>query len=694
MEKLSNIKKRMKIGMDNFIAFQRFPFFRWPAWVENDDSISPPLLLNKSLNQWTCFSGFNSPHELRVDDYGMIVSSYGTWALEFWVVYAGKLYRSVWSAECHVEKKSSSSIVSIVWKEKHFTLQIDLAGMGKRSEEALCKAELTVVDSSKRAELLAVVRPYNNSVLASVSSIDYDESTGLVAIGGRAFVKLDSAIDLVMSSSGVLGDINPVSDAVRNVSARSAEGMASLALAVSTKRKSAVMLLRISLDGRDIQPGKAVLFDELMAEFERFATERVKEEGVKIKTHDKTFSEWFYSAKASMISLSGTDYLDRFMNNSFNFRNAFYYARALHRMGYFADAAQVIEYMRSNLNYNVKKPVFDEIINCCYFLCVVVDSFMHTRDDDYLNKEYPSMKDICQVILKYSSGLNGFGDVKENSQPHFLLDNLACLDFTLMAAAFAGISYFARCKGIFGDEKKFTDESTRLQKIIAADKEHLNNEFFFLMAFTGYPFNLPYCRDAWELALKHIGEYFHGNLLKVKSIGLDLFSSLVAANNMLAVNSQAAFDMCSEIEKIGGKRYCLPEFAGERSRRGVWGSGASKICSAEMFSLLRSMIFIDSPERLSVFPAPKKEWFSSGKEFIIENAPSRFGYINFRYNVSGNDIVFRFDALPKFIPPEIVITLPYSVKIQRTDDFILKKAIDNKTFIINGWPSSVRFTRS
>ena len=693
MDKLAGIMKRIKIGMDNFIVFQRYPFFRWPAWVENDDFVSPPTLINKAFNQWVCFSNFNSSHELRIDDFGMITSSYGAWALEFWVVHGGKLYRMAQSSDCHVEKNPSSSVVSIVWKEKHFTLQVVLTGIRTHSEEALCKAELTLADSSKRTGLFAVIRPYNNSLLASVSSIDYDELTGIVKIDGHAHVKIESAVDSVMSGSGVLGDINPVSEDAGNAFARSADGMASLAVAASAKKKSTVMLLRISLDGRDIQPDKInIVFDELMSEFERFTAVRAQQ-GIKLAMPGKLFNEWFYSAKASMVSLSETDYLDRFMGGVFNFKNTFYYARALHRMGYFEDAAQLLERMRSNLKYNAKKPVFDEIINCCYFLCAVVDSFVHTRDDDFLDKEFNSMKDISYAILKYSSGLKTFDNLKENSQPHFLLNNLPVFDFTLMASACAGFAYLARCKGIFGEEKKFSDESARLQKIIASDKEHLSNEFFFLMAFTGYPFNLPHCRDAWELVLKHIGEYFHDKILNIKSIGLDLFSSLIVANNMLTVNSQAAFDMCSEIKKIGGKRYCLPEFAEARGKRGVWGSGSSKICSAEMFSLLRNMIFIDLPERLSIFPAPQKEWFLPGKEFIIENAPSRFGYINFRCSVSENDIIFRFDVLPKFIPPEIVITLPHRMKIQRNDDFILKKTVDT-TYVINGWPAFIRFTHS
>jgi len=686
--------KRVKIGIDNFIVFQRYPFFRWPAWVERDESISPPVLLNKTLNQWACFSNFNSSNELRIDDFGMITSSYGAWALEFWLVYGGKLYRSVQSSEYHVEKNPLSSVVSIVWKEKHFTLHIVFAGSRMYSEEAFCKAELNLIDSTRHAELLAVVRPYNNNVLASVSSIDYDKSTGLVKIDGCACIKLESAADLVMSNSGVFGDIDPESGDAGSPSVRSAEGMASLGLAVATKKKSAAMLLRISLNGRDIKPNKVkISFDELMAEFERFTAARVWEDGVKLKMPDKLFSDWFYSVKASMVSLSETDYLD-FMSGIFNFKNAFYYARALHRMGCFADAAQVIKRMKSNLKYNAKKPVFGEIINCCYFLCAVVDSFVHTRDEAYLGENFQPMKDIAQIILKYSSGLSSFSGLKEKQQSHFLFGDLPCLDFTLMAAALAGFAYFARCKGIFGDEKKFTDESARLQKIIAADEGHLSNEFFFLMVFTGYPFNLPYCRDAWEVVLARIEKYSHGKLLKIKSIGLDLFSSLIVANNMLAINSRIAFGIYYEIEKTGGKRYCLPEFADERNKRGVWGNGASKICSGEMFSLLRNMIFIDMPERLSIFPVPKKEWFSSGKEFVIENAPSRFGYINFRYDASENDIIFRFEALPKFVPPEIVITLPYSVKIHRNDDFILKKTIDNKTYVINGWPPFIKFTRS
>jgi hypothetical protein len=362
-------------------------------------------------------------------------------------------------------------------------------------------------------------------------------------------------------------------------------------------------------------------------------------------------------------------------------------------MGYFTEAAKYIERMRSNLSYNAKKPVFDEVINCCYFIAAVVDSFVHTRDMDYLNKEFQTVRDIGTVILKYSSRLKNFSDVSTNSQAHFWLENPLCCDLALIAAVFLNAAYFARCKGIFGEEKKFNEESARIQKIIAADESYLNNELFFLMLFTKYPFNLPGCLDAWTNVLKHVKDYFHERLIKNKSIGFDIFSSLVAANNMLFGDTQDSADIYSEIDKIGGKRYCLPEFVDTQNRRGVWGSGSSKICSAEMFSLLRNMIFIDSPERLTIFPKPKKEWFAPGKDFLLENAPSRFGPINFRYSASENDVTFHFDVLPKFIPPEVVITMPSPMKIQKNDDFLLKKSSDG-VYIISGWPSFIRFTRS
>ena len=89
---------------------------------------------------------------------------------------------------------------------------------------------------------------------------------------------------------------------------------------------------------------------------------------------------------------------------------------------------------------------------------------------------------------------------------------------------------------------------------------------------------------------------------------------------------------------------------------------------------------------------PQEDWFNPGSEISVENAPSRFGLISFRVVSTINEIQMHFDQLPKYIPPDIMITLPFKTKIHPGDDFIVKKVIGN-SHIINGWPSIIKFRK-
>ena len=693
MDTNSKLMREIQTGINNFAMFQRYPFFRWPAWVEGNSSFSHGVLQNKTHNQWVCFSNMHSLHEIRIDDTGMVTSSYGGWAMEFWVFHGNKIYRSQNSFfSCSVDKKPASSTVAITWKEKPFTLKAEFTGIRTLTEEALCKIELQLSDSAQNVNLITVIRPYNNNKLGSISSLGFESENGTVRIDGKALIKCETDIDTVLTGSGSNGDIIPALKE-NSYSIKSSDGMATMGLVVNAKKKSATTILRISLDAVDLAAtGLNISFEDLMKEFEQFASARAAD-GIKLSTPDKQFGNWFLSAKASLMSLSEADFFDLGTDgNIFNFKNAFFYARALHRMNRFAEAAKCIDKMREHLVYKEKKPTFINTINCCYFISAVVDSFVHTRDMEYLNNEFAFVLEVGKNILKYTSQLKSYTDVKENSLPVCVLAKPLCYDFALMASAYSSLAYFARCMGIFGEEKKFDAESTRFQQMIASNENYLEDEFFFLMILANYPFNLQLCRDKASEALRNAKGYFLDSLIKIKSAGIDVLSSIMIDHNILLESPSEAAEIFNEVSKISGNRYSLPEFLDLREKKGIFGSGASKVCMGEIFSFLRSLIFIDSPERLSIFPKPDKSWFESGKEFSIEDAPSRFGNINFKFSATPNEITFYFDVLPKFVPPEISITFPFPVKIQKTDDFFFKKSVGN-TYYINGWPSQVKFFR-
>lgn len=691
MDNRADLMSSIKTGMGNYAVFQRYPFFRWPAWVESGNITSPGVLLNKTFNQWVCFSNMNAPHEIRIDPTGMITTSYGAWALEFWVFHGDKIYRSqTSSSNCTIEKKPASSCVTITWKEKSFTLKIAFTGIRTSSEEALCKAELLLSDSTAKVKLLAVVRPYDNTALGSTSSIEFESSNGLMKIDDNAVLKSETEFDFVITGSGSVGDINP--DLKENsFFISSPEGTATMALGINAKKKSASMLMRLSLDGLNLTPNALnITFEELTREFEQFAAARLRE-GIRLSVPDNTFNNWMLSAEASLLSLSEPDFAGS-GNNGFNFKETYFFARALNRMGYFAESSEHIEKMRGHVVYKTKKPAFGNVINCCYFVSAVVDSFIHTRDTEYLNKEFSFVIEVGRSMLSYTSQLTSIKSVQENSLPYCVLEKPLCYDFALLAHAFSSLAYFARCMGIFGDEKKFDSESARIQRLIAGDESYWDDEFFFLMMFVNYPFNLPLCREVGSAVLQRAKSYFTDSFVNIKSLGMDVFSSIIMDHNILIETPTEASQIFSAAAKVAGRRYILPEFLEPREKTGIWGAGASKVCSGEIFSFLRSMLFIDSAERLSIFPRPIEEWFEPGKEFSLENAPSRFGNINFRYTATPNEIIFHFDVLPKFVPPEIAITLPFEAKIQKNDDFLFKKSYGT-TYVINGWPSLIRFVR-
>ena len=68
------------------------------------------------------------------------------------------------------------------------------------------------------------------------------------------------------------------------------------------------------------------------------------------------------------------------------------------------------------------------------------------------------------------------------------------------------------------------------------------------------------------------------------------------------------------------------------------------------------------------------------------------GPISFRVLSSSGDVQFRFTDLPKFVPPEIMINLPFRAKIKQESDFVIKKDFGNAV-TINGWPEIVKFSR-
>ncbi|PKL37632.1 MAG: hypothetical protein CVV44_14905 [Spirochaetae bacterium HGW-Spirochaetae-1] len=700
---LENIKK----GIDNYSLFQRFPLFKWPAWIDSEDvnsnnivPVYPPLLLNNHLHQWVAFSNLISREELQIDPSGMICTSDSSCSIEIWMVIGGDIYRA---QDRHqsvtIERETETGVGKIAWKDRLFTVTTTMIGARSTIDESVIDVQCRLKEKTKNASIMIVVRPYNILNLGTAESVSYDSASRVVTINGRSTIALQTSPDFVLSGSGAKGDVD-VALREDSTSTQCENGLATLGLGFKLSKNEKGIVFRIGLSGKDgISPGPcdpAVLKNE----FSSFIKMRMKE-GAVLQFPDRNIQDWFNTLKINMLGVIERDiYPDGDTQNAMNCRSLYYISRGLNRMAYYRESLKIMEEIKERFSFNKKSPQFNGAIDCCYLLGIFADYFMHTRDLDYIQKNYQYVKDLAGHVFRFFGPIKNIRDLSENSLKTYLVKSPQYHDLVLAASSLYYFSYISRCMGIFGDENRFLQESKRLQGLFVehvrakyVEGSSISNDFFYTDIYAAYPFlTESLSRNELEKLINTIFGYYKSIPIHVKSLGIDIFSSILIAHNILRMNDKRIYDILKKIFKVGGKTFCLPEFVSPGSMNGVWGDGCSKIISAELFSLLRDIIFIDLPERLEIFPVPLEEWFIPGKDIIIEDAPSRFGGISFRVATTQNEVQFHFDKLPKYVPPEILITLPFKTKIVEGDDFILKKFYDN-SFLINGWPSIIRFIK-
>jgi hypothetical protein len=677
--------------------------FIWPGWVDGlqklpheKKQVIPPVLINTTLKQWYPFTNLLSRDELLVDPTGMLTTTYGRWSLEFWLETEGNIRKYDGSnGNLVISRDHKSSFINFKWSTPDFILDAVIYGARTTVDEAVIDLNCEMINRIKNSNIVIAIRPYDNVKLGGIRSAEYNRNDKTITINGMRSIALDRDPSYVLAGNAHEGDIH-FTDRTDSFISSCREEMASLAALYNLKKGGNSFHIRISLNGTDnLNPGNYD-FKSIREDFAEFARIRITQ-GVDIKIHDKQLEKWFNISKIALLN----------SNDSTNFENRcivepeklFYLIYGYNRMGYTDESMHLVDKAIGSLSFPNKEISFTEMVTICYVINGFVDYFLHTRDLDYLQLNYnKKLKELGEKLLGFSGRLKNLESLRTNSLKNSFIKKPELYDLILIAYTLNNYSYLARCLGIFSDEKKYIKEYGRFQKIFASHLENYgkktfsSNNFIYDLA-AGFPFVMeqPDDEKTAEMIEAMIGQ-FSGIKLVNKSYGIDIQASLILANNMLMQKDERVFDILDVMKQIGGECYMLPDFAGPVRYTGCYGDGFSMTSSSMMFALIRNMMFTDSLNRLDIFPVPRVEWFKSGREIVVKNAPSRFGNINFRVKSTSNEIQFSFDDLPKYIPPDIMITLPLPAKLVEGDDFILKKSYNN-SYIINGWPSLVRFIR-
>lgn len=695
-------REEYSAGLHNYALFQRFSGFRWPAWINaiNDPSravsFTPFLLVNNAMRDCLYATNFLSEHGLYVDPAGMLSPSYGHWSLETWVLCGGNLYRSAddW---LHVrqERDIKNSFVYTGWENNLFKLKHTLYGARSAIDEIVVETECFLKER-KRASVMFVVRPYDLRRLGGCDLVEYQRDGALVSINGRASLCFSARPDYVSAADGKnCRDIDCSEEGGGGGSSQSPFGMATLGLGYALKKGENRFSFRVALEPRGGMTGGKYNYSGVRDDYTAFSGMRIRN-GSNLSLPDRQMQNWFYGSKISLLnsSLGGL----RRQDMSLDFRKAFYVIFGCNRMGYFPESLAYIDYLIEHSPSDQKKAGFNAVIDTCALIASIADYFIHVRDTAFLQDRFDFIKKKAYEIYNYSRAMKKAGERSRNSLSFYSIAVEHPADNIFIAHSLGQCSYMARCLGIFGEELKFRKESERVAGMIAEaafDREGgtPENEFDFYSLCAGFPYRIESIPESSLRGLfERMSSRFGGVPLFIKSLGYDSMATLVAVNNLIMMKDPGAYDILASLFKMRGRTYLLPEFMNPSTGRSNWGDGASQPVSAMVFATIRNLLFIDHAERLDLFPLPRAAWFEPGNEIRIEDLPSRFGNISLRMVSTVNEIQVHFEKLPKFVPPDILINLPYRTKIKLEDDFVLKRE-DETSFIINGWPSIIRFIR-
>lgn len=654
------------------------------------------MLVNASLRNVIPFSTFLSPGRVDIDPAGMVSPSRGGWSLEFWVQLGDRLHRPAESLARIVQRRDTDTgMVRTRWEEKGFVLEQLVYGARSSVDEAVIETAVTLRDRSKAPLLIAAVRPYTITAIGGVTTVSYQKDSRLVRVNGTASLHLGEATSHLMTGGGTAGhDIDPGgrSDG-REITC--AAGMAAMGFAWPLKSGENRFHCRMSLETGTPLAGGKINYKALHDEFVSYAGLRLKQ-GAGLRLPVPRLQQWFAAAKIILCTASLDDFAAA--PGGFDFRSAFFTVYGRNRAGFGADAAALVDALLARALPDPKAAGLGDALGSAYALLALVDSFVLRRDADFLKERFDRAKVLAAHCLSFSGRVGKNGIEGDHGGEWYFVREGHPADLGVIAAALGGYAYLARCLGIFGDERTYGREEQRLTKILLAlipdpARNGGNNDTAVLSVYCGAPFRAPSVGDeALRMIMGFMGSIIGTPPIYIRSLGWDVPASLAAADCLLHLKDAQVLDLLDRLLAPGGDRYTLPEIMEPASGAARLGAATSVAAAALLVSVLRNLVFIDNPERMELLPVAPASWFEPGREIAIEDAPSRFGPVSLRVVSTENEIQVHFDKLPTFVPPDIVINLPFKSTVKPEDDFIIKKEFD-RSIVINGWPAIVRIVR-
>ena len=722
----------MALGARNFLRglLNRFVIpinldWVWPYWINRQyDPLSPSFVargfqiasLNMTQRNWTAIGARHSTKEAIVDQRGLIVPLIHGWSLDAWIYYDGKLYAPSQMPEVSQYLCQNLPIVMTEFQVGELKVTLESFVEKIEKEDIIFQKAKVVNLSNKPVEFSFIfsIRPYNTEGLSLINNLKYSNQE--FHVNERVGLYLPQVPDRVLCHNYDQGDVSIVLGKDWIPIYKTAcplgfcTGMAVYDFTITEHEQkdiSAFMPIerKLSFQGLEKLDSEQIL-TECIASWR----DRIDNKSMRIHVPDQKMQAAFRANLANLLIFHDGDSITPgpFSYHFFWYRDAAYMINALDKVGFFNEAQEILnsypKRQRKIGHFSSQQGEWDSNGQAIW---TMVQHYRLNNDKEFLKHVYPSIKGAINWISKHMlkhkdpalDGLHPPGLSAEHfgSNDYYYWD-----DFWSLAGLREGI-FAAEVLGYEADKKKFERAFTKLSSCLDRSLKIIEERFGLPIipispaisrrydsAMIGsiacvYPLHI-FAKDdprflntlnyLWENHVIDNGFFHH-----VMHSGYGTYLTAHIAECFVTLRDKRAIDMLNWLLEKATDTFTWPEAINPQNFGGNMGDGHHGWAAADFLILVRNMLILEEDNTLVLLPCVPDDWFKVDEVISINNAPTYFGTVGFKF-VSNTDKSVDLSLYSNFhnIPESIEINLASYIKVLRFRDKDYK-VIDGKVVL-------------
>ncbi len=699
-------------GMLNNLALN--PNLDWvlPYWVEKQyNPISPSFMgrghqlfiINSTHRNWTGVGVIGSKEEAVVDERGGLMPHYDGYTWDFWVYRKGKFFAPSQQENILQKLEDNLPIVTTYFTADDLEVSSSIFA-SKVGELDLAFEEIKIKNKSPAVQNLSLIfalRPYNTEGLSLVKNISYKDNVFIID-GKLGPILLSPQAEVFLGNESI-GDVSLKYSTDYNLSFEKKDitckiGLCSAAAEYTLELEpqkekiisTSLPIQKIKFSQNIVEKIKAINIAQQKEEVKNFWKINLKDK-VKISLPEKKLQDSFEANLSYLLMLWDGEEITPgvFTYHHFWFRDAAYQISALDKMGMSSEARKILlTYPARQKNDGFFYSQNGEWDSNGQAIWTLYEHYKYTRDKEYLNTVYPSMKKGVFWIEEKRK------ETKKQPSPHFGLlpaglsaehlgpnDYFYWDDFWALGGIQSAI-YATEELGKEEDKVKFQNIYNELFRDVEKSCKWVQDKLN-LKAIPSSPYRRPDASligsvvalyplqifSPFEETLiatqKAISDYasLEGIFFQdMAHSGYGTYLNMQYAETYLMQRDKHCWYIIDWLLEHSTSTYTWPEAINPRTGGGVIGDGHHGWAVADWCHLLRNVLFFEEGECLILTPALKDDWIKEGNVIEIQNAPSYFGKISFKLQIKQNSATLIFNSSFVREPDEIEFNFPKEIK--------------------------------